>query len=153
MYAIGRDERQESIVIIKTVIEEVRAVIAAINDVVMYLKKRKLTKIDLYCGKWTNEGLCTGPQPDHYLDIELSPATNGVAGVVSSRCQKSSLSMASFHGEIRRGRLQGKVMGVNKGNLVVYGKVSFALCNGNLHFHSKDVLAGFLPEEAELWRQ
>ena len=137
--------------IIKTIIEEIRAAIAAINDLAAYFQKRKTERVASFCGKWTNEGDCTGPQPSHYVELDFSPTKNGVSGVVSSRGQGSNLPMASFHGEIKWGKLRGTVTGVSRGNLVVYGKVSMALRSDNLSFFVTDVLASFLPTQAVLW--
>ena len=137
--------------IIKTIIEEIRAAITAINDMAAYFRKRKAERIASFCGKWINEGDCTGPQPSHYVELNFSPTKKGVSGVVSSRGQDSNLPMASFNGEIKWGKLRGTVTGVSRGNLVVYGKVSMALKNDNLSFIATEVLASFLPTQAVLW--
>ena len=136
---------------IKTIIDEIRAVIAAINDLAVYFQKRKTERIASFCGKWINEGDCTGSQPSHYVALDLSPAKNGVSGVVSSRGQGSNLPMASFHGEIKWGKLRGTVTGFSRGNLVVYGKVCMALRSDNLSFVATEVLASFLPTQTVLW--
>jgi len=139
-------------VTIKTIIDDVRAAIAAINDVAAYFRKRKATRVASYCGKWTNEGDCTGSQPSHYVELDLSPTKRGVSGLVSSRGSESNLPMASFHGEIKWGKLHGTITGVSRGNLVVYGKVNMAVKHENLRFVATEVLASFLPSTTVLWR-
>jgi hypothetical protein len=141
--------------LIKTISDEVRAVIAAVKDLHGFATRIRSARAEKFAGTWGNEGDCTSPNPSHYVELVLASKGTEVTGIVRSRNLESETELpnGSFIGCRRGFRVTGEIVDVSRGRLVRYGKVSMRLRKGLLEVRATDRLADFLPTQASLWWQ
>jgi len=140
--------------LIKTLIEEARAIIGAVGDLQAFFAEGREKQAAALSGKWTNEG-AIGEFPSHYLHLELRVEGSEVSGIVESRALSSSgaiLPNVSIIGQLRWGRIVGEVHDVSQGRVLTYGLVIIRLRKGKLDWQLKRGVADFLPQSAVLWR-
>lgn len=140
--------------LIKIVVDEIRAVVAAAKDLHGFATKIRAARAEKFGGTWGNEGDCTSPIPSHFLELVLVSHGTEVTGIIRSRNLESDseLPNCSFIGRRRGFRVTGEVTNVSRGRVVYYGKVKMRLHKGQLEFRATDRLADFLPTQASLWR-
>lgn len=140
--------------IVKTVIEEIRAIVRGINDLRLFFRERRDKQAQVLTGKWTNEGDVIAMSPSHFIDLELLIKGNKVSGVVCSRAlgSGSKLPNGSIIGKKSWRGIKAEVVDVQQGRLVKFGKVTLEFKKGYIFWKCKDCLADFLPRSAQLWK-
>ena len=140
--------------LIKATIEEVRAVIAAVNDLRRFIRERGERRADALTGLWTNEGDVIGPIPTHYVDLELLVERSKVSGIVRSNTTRgrTSLPNGSLLGQRRWGKITAEVVDVRRGRLVKFGDITLRLKGEQLLWSAKNIQGDFLPKSAALWK-
>lgn len=140
--------------IIKASIDEVRAVIAAINDIRRFAREKTEKRGRALTGTWTNEGDAIGPLPSHFVDLELVVKGKKVSGIVRSREleRDTVLPNGSIVGEMRLRKIVAEVLDVRRGQLVKYGDVTLERKGDFLIWIAHNRLADFLPDTTKLWK-
>ena len=140
--------------LIKATIEEVRAVIAAVNDIRRFIRERNERRAHALTGTWTNEGDVVGPIPSHYVDLELLVEDANVSGIVRSSTTRGRtiLPNGSILGRRRWGKIVAEIVDVRRGRLVKFGDVTLHLKGDLLLWAAENIQGNFLPKSAALWR-
>lgn len=140
--------------IIKATIDEVRAVINAVNDIRRFVRERGEKHARALTGTWTNEGDVIAPLPSHSIDVELLVDGKKVSGIVRSRelLTDTELPNGSLLGNKQMRRIVAEVLDVRRGRLVKYGDVTLERKGDFLHWTASNRLADFLPVTAKLWK-
>ena len=140
--------------LIKATIDEVRAVIAAVNDIRRFIRERSERRANALTGLWTNEGDVIGPIPSHYIDLELLVEDSKVSGIVRSNTTRgrTSLPNGSVLGRKRWGKLVAEVVDVRRGRLVKFGDITLKLKGERLLWSAKNLHGDFLPKSTTLWK-
>lgn len=138
--------------LIKATIGEVRAVIAAVNDIRRFIRERSERSANALTGLWTNEGDVIGPIPSHYIDLELLVEDSKVSGIVRSNATRgrTSLPNGSLLGRKRWGKIVGEIVDVRRGHVVKFGDITLQLKGEKLLWSAESIQGGVLPESATL---
>ncbi len=140
--------------IIKATIDEVRAVINAVNDIRRFIREKAEKEARGITGTWTNEGDVTAPLPSHFIDVELLVDGKKVSGIVRSRELQtdSELPNGSLVGERKMRKIAAEVLDVRRGRLVKYGDITLERKGDFIHWTARNCVADFLPATARLWK-
>lgn len=140
--------------IIKATIDEVRAVINAVNDIRRFIREKAEKQARAMTGTWTNEGDVIAPFPSHFIDVELLVDGKKVSGIVRSRELQTDAELpnGSLVGEKRMRKIVAEVLDVRRGRLVKYGDITLEPKGDFIHWTARNRLADFLPATAKLWK-
>ena len=140
--------------IIKATIDEVRAVIAAVNDIRRAAQDHARKRAESLTGMWTNEGDVVAPLPSHFVELTLVVDGKKVSGIVQSRQLEThtELPNGSIVGAIRFGKIVAEVLDVRRGKLVKYGDITLKREGDFLVWTARNRLADFLPATTKLWK-